>query len=133
MNKEQRELLYNYIESNVGPILVDFIDGNVIPNSVILPANIDMSELNGYYENVEYISPKWLTELNRLNGLPILVIDKIDSIQRSEQVKFIEILKYKKVSTFELPENTVVILTAKEINKNTINEEVYSLVAHIKG
>lgn len=133
MNKEQRELLFNYIESNVGPILVDFIDGNVIPNSVILPANIDRSELNGHYENVEYISPKWLTELNRLNGLPILVIDKIDSIQRSEQVKFIEILKYKKVSTFELPENTVVILTAKEINKNTINEEVYSLVAHIKG
>ena len=85
MNKEQRELLFNYIESNVGPILVDFIDGNVIPNSVILPANIDRSELNGHYENVEYISPKWLTELNRLNGLPILVIDKIDSIQWAEK------------------------------------------------
>ena len=117
----------------MGPILVDFISGNIIPNSVFLPANINISELNGQYDNVEYTAPKWLIELNKLNGLPILVIDKIDSIQRNEQVKFIEILKYKKISTFELPENTVIILTATEINENTINEEVYSLVAHIKG
>ena len=44
-----------------------------------------------------------------------------------------EILKYRQVSTFELPKNTVIVVTAKEINENTINEEIYSLVAHIKG
>ena len=44
----------------------------------------------------------------------------------------IEILKYRQVSTFELPKNTIIILTAKYINKKTINEELYSLVAHIK-
>ncbi len=30
-----------------------------------------------------------------------------------------------------IPENTRIILTAKNISKETINEEIYSLVAHI--
>lgn len=132
MNDAKRELLMSYIKSNVAPILVDFIDGSSIPNSVVLPANLEITELNGHYDNTEFVSPEWL---NKLEGSTptILVIDKIDSIPKNEQTKFVEILKYRQVSTFELPKNTVIIVTAKEINKNTINEEIYSLVAHIKG
>lgn len=132
MNDAKRELLMSYIKSNVAPILVDFIDGSSIPNSVILPASCEITELNGHYDNVEFVSPEWL---NKLEGSTptILVIDKIDSIPKNEQTKFVEILKYRQVSTFELPKNTVIVVTAKEINENTINEEIYSLVAHIKG
>ena len=132
MNDAKRELLMSYIKSNVAPILVDFIDGSSIPNSVVLPANLEITELNGHYDNVEFVSPEWL---NKLEGSTptILVIDKIDSVPKNEQTKFVEILKYRQVSTFELPKNTVIVVTAKEINENTINEEIYSLVAHIKG
>ena len=132
MNDAKRELLMSYIKSNVAPILVDFIDGSSIHNSVVLPANLEITELNGHYDNVEFVSPEWL---NKLEGSTptILVIDKIDSISKNEQTKFVEILKYRQVSTFELPKNTVIVVTAKEINENTINEEIYSLVAHIKG
>ena len=132
MNDAKRELLMSYIKSNVAPILVDFIDGSSIPNSVVLPANLEITELNGHYDNTEFVSPEWL---NKLEGSTpsILVIDKIDSIPKNEQTKFVEILKYRQVSTFELPKNTVIVVTAKEINENTINEEIYSLVAHIKG
>lgn len=132
MNEVKRELLMSYIKSNVAPILVDFIDGDSIPNSVVLPANLEITELNGHYDNTEFVSPEWL---NKLEGSTptILVIDKIDSIPKDEQTKFVEILEYRKVSTFELPKNTVIIVTAKEINEGTINEEIYSLVAHIKG
>ena len=132
MNHAKRELLMSYIKSNVAPILVDFIDGSSIPNSVVLPANLEITELNGHYDNTEFVSPEWL---NKLEGSTptILVIDKIDSIPKNEQTKFVEILKYRQVSTFELPKNTVIVVTAKEINENTINEEIYSLVAHIKG
>lgn len=133
MNDAKRELLMSYIKSNVAPILVDFIDGNNIPNSVVLPANLEISELNGHYDNIEFYSPKWLNKLKNANTPTILVIDKIDSIPQIEQTKFVEILKYRQVSTFELPKNTVIVVTAKEINENTINEEIYSLVAHIKG
>ena len=123
----------SYIKSNVAPILVNFIDGNNIPNSVVLPANIEISELNGHYVNTEFISPEWLNKLKNSNTPTILVIDKIDSIPKNEQTKFIEILKYRQVSTFELPKNTVIVVTAEYINENTINEEIYSLVAHLKG
>ena len=133
MNETKRELLKSYIRSNVAPILVDFIDGNSIPNSVVLSANCEMTELNGHYDNTEFNPPKWLTELNDSKLPTILVIDNIDSIPKNEQTKFVEILKYRQVSTFELPKNTVIVVTAKEINENTINEEIYSLVAHIKG
>ena len=133
MNDAKRELLMGYIKSNVAPILVDFIDVNNIPNSVVLPANLEISELNGHYENIEFHPPEWLNKLKSYNTPTILVIDKIDSIPSIEQTKFVEILKYRQVSTFELPKNTVIVVTAKEINENTINEEIYSLVAHIKG
>lgn len=132
MNDAKRELLMSYIKSNVAPILVDFIDGDNIPSSVILPANLEITELNGHYDNVEFVSPEWLNKLESSTPT-ILVIDKIDSIPKDEQTKFVEILKYRQVSTFELPKNTVIVVTAKEINENTINEEIYSLVAHIKG
>lgn len=133
MNGNKKELLTSYIKSNTAPILVDFIEGKDIPESVILPANCDISELNGYYENIEYKPPKWLSQILETKRQTILVIDKIDKIPIIEQTKFIEILKYRQVSTFELPKNTVIIVTAHNINEKTINEEIYSLVAHIKG
>lgn len=132
MNELKREMLTSYIKSNIAPILVDFIDGNTIPNSIILSANTNLSNLNGHYENTNFCPPEWLNKLKNDNNKMILVIDKIDSIPKEEQVKFVEILKYRQVSTFELPKKTVIIVTASEINKNTISEEIYSLVIHIK-
>lgn len=132
MNDKKRELLMGYLKSNVVPILVDFIDGNSISDSVVLPANIEITELNGHYDNTEFRSPEWLNKLENSTST-ILVIDKIDSIPLMEQTKFVEILKYRQVSTFELPKNTVIVVTAECINKNTINEEIYSLVAHVRG
>ena len=62
-------------------------------------------------------------------------MDKIvlRDFSKEEQKKFIEILEYRKISTFEIPNDVVIIVTANNINKDTINEEIYSLVAHIKG
>ena len=133
MNESKRELLMGYIRSNVAPILIDFVDGMNIPNSVVLPANCKMEDLTGHYIETDYVPPKWMNQIFTTNAPTILVIDKIDSIPKDEQTKFVEILQYRKVSTFELPKNTVIIVTAKEINERTINEEIYSLVAHIKG
>ena len=55
----------------------------------------------------------------------------INEAPLEEQTKFIEILKYKKVSTFELPKNCLVIVTCSDLTTNKINEEVYSLLAQI--
>ena len=132
MNNEKSKLLSSYITSNVAPVLEDFIFGSDIPNSIVIPANISQEQLNGHYDNEKYLAPKWFNELITTNETKVLVIDKIDSISKEEQLKFVELLEYRKISTFALPKNCVIIVTAKNINKDTISEEIYSLVAHIR-
>lgn len=129
--ENKRELLSSYIKANVAPILVNFIESKDIPGAIIIPANIDQKDLNGQYENENFLAPKWLNEVLSTNASSVIVIDNIDSISKEEQSKFIELLEYRKISTFELPKNCVIIVTAKEINKDKISEEIYSLVAHI--
>ena len=128
-----KELLMSYIKANVAPILIDFFSAKDIPGAVVITSNIDTKELNGHYDGTNYMPPKWYNELVTNNDSKVLVIDMIDSIDKEEQLKFIELLKYRKISTFELPKDCVIIATAKEINKDKISEEIYSLVAQIRG
>lgn len=131
--EDKKEMLLSYIKSNVAPILVDFISGQDLKGAIVLPANIDAKELNGHYDGADFMPPKWLNEILSTNANRILVIDKIDTISKDEQLKFCELLEYRKISTFNLPESCVIIVTANEINKDKINEEIFSLVARIWG
>ena len=129
--KNKKELLMSYIKANVAPILVNFISGKDIPGAIVISADVDAKELNGHYDGADYMPPKWYNELVTNNNSKVLVIDLIDSINKEEQLKFIELLEYRKISTFELPKDCVIIVTAKEVNKDKISEEIYSLVAQI--
>ena len=129
--ENKKELLMSYIKANVAPILVNFISGKDIPGAIVISADVDAKELNGHYDGADYMPPKWYNELVTNNNSKVLVIDLIDSINTEEQLKFIELLEYRKISTFELPKDCVIIVTAKEVNKDKISEEIYSLVAQI--
>lgn len=129
--ENKRDILMSYIRANVAPVLVDFISGKDVKGAVVIPANIDSKELNGHYDGIDFMPPKWLSEITETNESKFLIIDKIDSISKEEQLKFCELLEHRKISTFELPKSCVIIVTVDEINKNKINEEIYSLVAQI--
>lgn len=128
--RNKREMLLSYIKANVAPILVDFIFGKDLDNAVVLPANISSKELNGHYDGIDFMPPKWFNEILNTNN-KLLVIDRIDTISKDEQLKFGELLKYRKISTFELPKDCIIIVTAEEINKDKINEEIFSLIVRI--
>lgn len=133
MNKERLNLLENYIKSGVFPLLVQNIPSNSFDNSVVIKSNIDRSKLNGHYENTNFCPPLWYRELldkSKIN-YAVLVIENINEIELEEQTKFIEILKYKKISTFELPKNCLIVVTCSDLTVHKINEEVYSLLAQI--
>ncbi len=133
MNKERLNLLENYIKSGINPLLIENIPSSFIDDYVVLKADIDRSELNGHYENTEFCPPLWYKELldrSKTNDA-ILVIENINDIPIEEQTKFIEILKYKKISTFELPKNCLIIVTCSDLRTNKINEDVYSLLVQI--
>ena len=129
--KKRKEMILSYIKANVAPILVDFISFDDLENTVILPADIDVKELNGHYEGTNFMPPRWFSEISNTNESKVLVIDKIDTISKEEQLKFCELLEYRKISTFELPKNCVIIVTASEINKDKISEDIFSLVARV--
>lgn len=124
-------MLLTYLKSNVAPVLVDFLPINDFDFAVTIPANIDIKELNGHYEGLDFIPPKWLNEILSSTKNKMLVIDKIDTISKEEQLKFVELLKYRKILTFELPKDCLIIITANEINTEKISNEIYSLVACI--
>jgi len=102
------------------------------PSAIVIEANCEVSELNGHYEGTEFVPPKWYNELlNKTDFKRVLIINEIDKVAKEKQERFIEILKYRKISTFELPNNTVIVITANNISDN-ISPEIISLVATIK-
>ena len=129
-NKEKNKILKEYIKINIAPILVDFIEKDFFNDKVVINSNCKKEELNEIYENEKTLPPKWYQELINKNK-KILIINNLDSISNEEQKKFIEILKYRKVSTFELPQDVRIIITANEVNN--IDKEIFNLVLYIGG
>ena len=133
MNKEKLDLIKDYLKYGEANILIEKTYQFFFKNAIVLPASINDSELNGHYEGVDFLPPTWYTNLlvSAKTNFPIIIIEDIDKINLEQQTKFIEILKYKKISTFELPKNCLIIVTYSTLDTNKINKEVYSLLAHI--
>lgn len=130
MNSDRIKMLEGILKSGISPILLEDFPVSVFQDAVILESNCDVSELNGHYEDVEFCPPEWYKKLTSKDNA-VLVINNINKIPTDEQIKFVEIFKYNKISTFELPKNCIVIATASNLKENPINEQVYSLMAHI--
>ena len=99
-------------------------------NCVAIESTCDISLLSGHYEGVEFVAPKWYNELIQKEK-PVLVINEINSVSKVEQRKFVEILKARQIGQFKLPEKCAILITCKNLKENPINEEIYSLIAHI--
>ena len=131
MNSEKKLMLEKYIKSGISPILLENIPTSIFEEAVVLEANCDLSLLNGHYEGLDFVAPSWYNKLINQKENPILIISEINKISQKEQTKFIEILKYKKISTFDLPKKCLIIVTCSNLKEQPIDEEVYSLTAHI--
>ena len=133
MNQERTDLLNEYVKMGISPILIKKGSTFDFKNSVVINSDINKKELNGHYEDTEFCPPSWYKELieESKKKYCVLVIENINEVSLEEQAKFIEILKYKKISTFDLPKNCVIIATCTDLSNKKINEEVYSLLAEI--
>jgi len=133
MKEDKLKILSTYIKSGISPILMEDVSTKIFDDAIIIDSNCDRELLNGHYESTNFVAPDWYNELVKKSKEPysILVISKINKIPTNDQIKFGEILKYKKVSTFELPKNCIIIVTASDLKNNPINENIYSLLAYI--
>ena len=130
MNSDRIKMLEGILKSGISPILLEDFPVSVFQDAVILESNCDVSELNGHYEETEFCPPEWYKKLTSKDNA-VLVINDINKIPTDEQIKFVEIFKYNKISTFDLPKNCIIIAIASNLKENPINEQVYSLMAHI--
>ena len=134
MNKEQVDLLGEYIKAGTSAILIEEIPENAIKKgAVVLEADCSKAELMGHYENLEFIAPEWYKKLmdSSKEHTPVLIIKDINKIPEEEQRKFIELFKYGKVYVHKLPENCMIFATYSNLEERPIQEELYSFMVHI--
>ena len=134
MNKEQVDLLGEYIKAGTSAILIEEIPENAIKKgAVVLEADCSKAELMGHYENLEFIAPEWYKKLmdSSKEHTPVLIIKDINKIPEEEQRKFIELFKYRKVYVHKLPENCMIFATYSNLEERSIQEELYSFMVHI--
>lgn len=134
MNKEQVDLLGEYIKAGTSAILIEEIPENAIKKgAVVLEADCSKAELMGHYENLEFIAPEWYKKLmdSSKQHTPVLIIKDINKIPEEEQRKFIELFKYRKVYVHKLPENCMIFATYSNLEERPIQEELYSFMVHI--
>lgn len=134
MNKEQVDLLGEYIKAGKSAVLIEELPESVIEKgAIVINSDCSSSELIGYFDNLEYIVPEWYNKLMESSKIhtPVLIIKDINKVPEEEQRKFIELLKYKKVYVNKIPENCMIFVTYSDLKENPIEEEVYSFMAHI--
>ena len=106
--------------AKLSPILTNENDFSTV-DCVVIQSNIPSKDLGIVNTAKGLNEPKWFKDL-KLLSLPILVIKDIDKISIDEQEKFYEILKYKTISSVDLPKGCKIIVTYEDKTKvsNTI-------------
>ena len=127
------EMIESYINAGISPILIEDSSEKMFSNAVKLEADCDVSLLNGHYEDINFVAPNWYNELveKSKNTRSLLLINELNKVSPEEQLKFLELFKYKKISTFDLPENCVIVVTKSKSEETPIAEDIYSLMVHI--
>ena len=130
VKQETKDMITSYLKTNLAPLLLENISPEAFEQAVLVGANCGIEGLNGHYEGIKFVPPNWYKKLIDAPS-KLLVICNIDDIPKEEQDRWIEVLKYRKVSTFELPQDTRIILLVKKIDNFSSN--IMSLVVMIKG
>lgn len=132
---KKTELLELYITNYVAPILIESMEEIDLKNGVEIEGDCDVTNLQGHFnESGEYQIPYWLKILieNSDKKRTLLIIKNITDIEEDDQMKFYEIMKYRKLNTIQIPDNCVIIATCGNLKEKPINQNIYPLMAHIK-
>lgn len=133
INSEKIELLNIYLKNNFVPVLIEGVKANIFDDALIIDGNISCSELNGHYDGINFLPPAWFQKVmaKKDSKVNFLIIKDIDKISKKDQMKFYELLKYRKISVFNLPDNCIIIIPCLKVKNGIFNEMIYSLMAHI--
>lgn len=120
MQNDKLLLLNDYLKIGDIPILVN-LPSTVFEESIVLSKDDKLYDLTWYNKLIEKCK----------ENNTILVLDRINELDEKEQLKYVELIKYKKIGENKLPDNTIIVVLYDDLKNNRLCEEVYSLLAHI--
>lgn len=114
-------------------ILIKDVKFNNTGLDVVLDSKISIDELNDKFVDGKYVTPNWYNDLinKSKERKTALVIENINDIDEVAQAKFIDILKYKKIGIYKLPENIVIFVTYNSSSEYKLNDNIASLVMYM--
>jgi len=130
MNNLERDI-NNLIYNSTLPILACGISSDNFSDKVVIESRIDRKDLS-----VIGSHPAWLIQLELIakkNDVAMLIIDNLDLISEHDQSKFLELLKYKSISGFKLPDNTHIVIVCSDLNKVSQDIKSYCVIVKAGG
>lgn len=120
--------------SDTGIPIVARITSEMLGNiPVCISAHCTLSELNGTIDIDGSHRPAWIDTLYQIAEKQevkcILLIVGFNTLKLEDQCKFTEIVKYKKSSVYELPQNCHIILSWDSPDKIILDESIAPYVA----
>lgn len=105
MRNNKLDMLDSYVKAGISPILLEEIPTTAFKNAVVIEANCTNDLLNGHYEDINFVPPEWYNKLleKSKNTYALLVINELNKIASEDQLKFIELFKYKKIVHLNYP------------------------------
>lgn len=120
------EKIKDCINAGVGPILMNKNCEMYLPNHAVLYADSNLEDILPKYDNEGNVKmPLWYKDATLKK---VLVIEGLDEVEESQQLKFGEILKYKKVSQYNLNPNMLIVVLADE---KKVSEEILNLTVQV--
>lgn len=133
MKKESLNKVMQILNSGLSdPIIFEGVDAKILPNAVIISADIPSSELGVVpNDNGGYKYPAWVMELivkSKKSDKIYLCIDGLDKVSEDEQNRFYGMFKYGGLNGFKFPKGTQILALCKNANKVSIRLKSLSLI-----
>lgn len=116
------------------PIILQGVSASIIPNVVVVSADIPSSELGVVPSENGYKYPAWAMELlvrDKKGEKSTICIDGLDSLPKDEQEKFYGMITYKGVNGFKFPKDTSIVILVKDIEK--VSSRIRNLTLSFKA
>jgi len=125
VSQDKLERLKEYMKLNVAPILITDVTPAFFINPIVIDHTCSKEELNAYSKE------NWYQKTKKEEDNPFIIIDEITQLEKEEQLKFLELIKYRKIGEHVLNDKFIIILTSKKENLKNLNETLASYVVQI--
>ncbi len=111
--------------SKISPVLVVGVEQKMFDDVTVVEGTIPSTKLGILNTSKGLKTPSWFYDIVKNKSSHQILITDVDAIDKENQEKFYELLKYKSISNVPLPKDCSIIVTAK--NLKNVSEAILRL------